>query len=30
LHNFLNENYPGFDGLKRRVGYIMLTERISF
>ena len=30
LHNFLNENYSGFDGIKRRVGYIMLTERIEF
>ena len=32
LHNFLNEDYGGgiFNGMKRRVGYIMLTERISF
>lgn len=32
LHNFLNENYEGgaFTGMKRRVGYIMLTERIRF
>lgn len=32
LHNFLNEDYSGgiFNGMKRRVGYIMLTERISF
>ena len=32
LHNFLNEDYRGgiFNGMKRRVGYIMLTERISF
>lgn len=32
LHNFLNEDYVGgiFNGMKRRVGYIMLTERISF
>ena len=32
LHNFLNEDYLGgvFNGMKRRVGYIMLTERISF
>ena len=34
LHNFLNENYAkgdlNFNGMKRRVGYIMLTERISF
>ena len=30
LHNFLNENYAGFNGMKRRVGYIMLTERIGF
>ncbi len=32
LHNFLNEGYVGnvFSGMKRRVGYIMLTERISF
>ena len=32
LHNFLKEDYAGgiFNGMKRRVGYIMLTERISF
>ncbi len=32
LHNFLNENYASgeFSGMKRRVGYIMLTQRISF
>ena len=32
LHNFLNEDYDGgiFNGMKRRVGYIMLTERIAF
>ena len=32
LHNFLNEDYTGgvFKGMKRRVGYIMLTERIRF
>ena len=32
LHNFLNENYAGgaFNGMKRRVGYIMLTHRIGF
>jgi len=32
LHNFLNENYPGnrFTGMHRRVGYIMLTQRIAF
>jgi len=32
LHNFLNEDYGGgiFNGMKRRVGYIMLTERIAF
>lgn len=32
LHNFLNENYATgeFNGMKRRVGYIMLTHRISF
>lgn len=32
LHNFLNENYASgeFNGMKRRVGYIMLTQRISF
>lgn len=32
LHNFLNESYSTgeFNGMKRRVGYIMLTQRISF
>jgi len=32
LHNFLDEGYVGgdFSGMKRRVGYIMFTERISF
>lgn len=32
LHNFLNEDYytTEFDGMNRRVGYIMLTNRISF
>ena len=32
LHNFLNENHASgaFTGMKRRVGYIMLTQRISF
>ena len=34
LHNFLNEDYVNedfnFSGMKRRVGYIMLTERIGF
>lgn len=32
MHNFLNEDYVTgeFNGMKRRVGYIMLTERISF
>ena len=32
LHNFLNENYArgDFNGMKRRVGYIMLTHRIEF
>lgn len=32
LHNFLNEDYTGglFNGMKRRVGYIMLTQRILF
>lgn len=32
LHNFLNENHPSnlLTGLHRRVGYIMLTQRISF
>ena len=32
LHNFLNESYGDgrFEGMKRRVGYIMLTKRIGF
>ena len=32
LHNFLNEDYASgvLNGMKRRVGYIMLTQRISF
>lgn len=32
MHNFFNENYAGgdFKGMKRRVGYIMLTHRIAF
>jgi hypothetical protein len=29
LHNFLNNNYPGQQGVRRRVGYIMLTHRIG-
>lgn len=28
LHNFFDTSYPGQSGLKRKVGYIMLTERI--
>ena len=28
LHNFFNENYAGQAGMKRRVGYIMLSHRI--
>ncbi len=28
LHNFINTNYPGQAGYKRKVGYIMLTQRI--
>ena len=28
LHNFLNTDYPGQQGMKRKVGYIMLTQRI--
>ena len=28
LHNFFNEEYTGQGGMKRRVGYIMLTHRI--
>ena len=30
LHNFLDEDYEGQTGMKRRVGYLLLTERISF
>ena len=30
LHNFLDEDYVGQKGVKRRVGYIMMTERICF
>ena len=32
LHNFLNEAYDNarFEGMKRRVGYIMFTQRIGF
>ncbi len=32
LHNFINENYAGgqLKGLKRKVGYIMLTHRVVF
>ena len=32
LHNFINENYAGglTKGLKRKVGYIMLTHRVIF
>lgn len=29
FHNFLNENAGMFEGLHRRVGYIMFTERIN-
>lgn len=28
LHNFLNDGFPGQEGMKRKVGYIALTERI--
>ena len=28
LHNFLDTDYPGQEGMKRKVGYIMLTERV--
>ena len=28
LHNFLNPDYAGQAGMKRKVGYIMLTQRI--
>mgnify|MGYP007069860716 CR=1 FL=1 len=28
LHNFLDTDYPGQAGMKRKVGYIMLTERV--
>lgn len=27
LHNFLNSDYPGQQGMRRKVGYIMLTHR---
>lgn len=30
LHNFINEDYTGQAGLKRRVAYLMLSERITF
>ncbi len=29
LHNFLNPDYAGQQGMNRKVGYIMLTRRIS-
>ena len=29
LHNFFNTDYAGLDGVKRKVGYIMLTRRVS-
>ena len=28
LHNFFNTDYPGQQGLKRKVGYIMLSRRV--
>ena len=28
LHNFLDTDFPGQKGMKRKVGYIMLTERV--
>ena len=28
LHNFFDTSYPGLQGVKRKVGYIMLTERV--
>lgn len=28
LHNFLNKDYPGQQGMKRKVGYIMFTQRV--
>lgn len=28
MHNFLNKGYPGMEGLKRKVGYIMITQRV--
>ncbi len=28
LHNFFNTDYPGQQNLKRKVGYIILTQRI--
>lgn len=30
LHNFIDSDYPGFAGMKRKVGYISICERISF
>ncbi len=30
LHNFLNTDHPNFKGMKRKVGYIMLTHRVGF
>ena len=32
LHNFINENYRGgmFKGWVRKVGYIMITHRVTF
>jgi hypothetical protein len=29
LHNFLDDSYPGQDGMKRKVGYILLTQRFA-
>lgn len=29
LHNFVNDNHPGFEGARRRVGYIMLSQRVN-
>lgn len=29
LHNFFDTDYPGQQGLKRKVGYIMLTRRVA-
>ena len=28
LHNFLNKDFPGQQGMKRKVGYIMFTQRV--